>query len=91
MGTRCIQSPVPKTNAASVVKSHAATELAAKGDLALLQQQLINNNHDSDAPQVTTGLRPLHYAASRGHLPVVVYLVEKAGATVDATDREGEV
>lgn len=38
-----------------------------------------------------TGLVPLHVAASRGFTDIVKVLVERAEATVDAVDREGEV
>nr|CAG8530239.1 2808_t:CDS:2 [Entrophospora candida] len=38
----------------------------------------------------SSGLTPLHYAASRGHLDVVKWLVESAGAIVDLEDQTGE-
>ncbi|KAF9582697.1 hypothetical protein BGW38_010874 [Lunasporangiospora selenospora] len=37
-----------------------------------------------------TGMNPLHFAASRGHEPVVRVLIDQAGAGVDVPDREGE-
>ncbi|KAJ3323542.1 hypothetical protein HDU76_013615 [Blyttiomyces sp. JEL0837] len=37
-----------------------------------------------------TGLLPLHCAASRGHVDLVMLLVDRAGAVVDLTDHENE-
>ncbi|KAF9199998.1 hypothetical protein BGZ49_009807 [Haplosporangium sp. Z 27] len=37
-----------------------------------------------------TGMNPLHFAASRGHVDIVRILVDQAGAGVDIQDREGE-
>jgi len=36
------------------------------------------------------GWTPLHYASCEGHLTVVQYLVEQAGATVEATNKKGQ-
>ncbi|KAI9251793.1 ankyrin repeat-containing domain protein [Phascolomyces articulosus] len=77
------------------------TTLAATGNLSVLEERLNSHNNsssnrhavlqvDPDQPQSGTGLRPLHFAASRGYLNIVTCLIEKAGATVDATDQEGE-
>jgi len=41
--------------------------------------------------KTTTGLTPLHYAASKGHYEVVKWLVDTAGAVVDLEDFTGEV
>ncbi|KAG0000076.1 hypothetical protein BGZ79_006337 [Entomortierella chlamydospora] len=38
----------------------------------------------------TTGMNPLHFAASRGHEEIVRILIDQAGAGVDIQDREGE-
>ena len=62
----------------------------ASGQLALVQR-LIANGCDPNLPHVTTGLRPIHFAASRGHVDLVKYLVETSQCQVDATDKEGEV
>jgi len=45
----------------------------------------------ANIPNLSSGLTPLHYAASRGHLEVVRWLVENAGAIVDLEDQTGEV
>ncbi|KAJ1976513.1 hypothetical protein H4R34_003954, partial [Dimargaris verticillata] len=37
-----------------------------------------------------TGMAPLHYAAKRGHLEIVQWLVDHARVAVDQCDREGE-
>ncbi|KAI7847537.1 hypothetical protein BDC45DRAFT_351636 [Circinella umbellata] len=69
------------------------TTLAATGNLLGLRERIEDNTIqvDPDQSQSGTGLRPLHFAASRGFLNIVTCLIEKAGATVDATDKEGEV
>lgn len=62
----------------------------ASGQLTLVQK-LIANGCDPNLPHVTTGLRPIHFAASRGHVDLVKYLVETSKCQVDAIDKEGEV
>lgn len=64
-------------------------DAAMTGNLAALKEQL--KTHNADSIQPSTGLSPLHYASSRGHIQLVNYLLGKAGATVDLADREGEV
>jgi hypothetical protein len=44
----------------------------------------------SNTPHPHTGLTPLHYAASRGHLDIARYLVDECGALVDMEDPSGE-
>ncbi|CAO0802442.1 unnamed protein product [Mucor circinelloides] len=61
----------------------------ASGQLTLVQR-LIANGCDPNLPHVTTGLRPIHFAASRGHVDLVKYLVETSQCQADATDKEGE-
>ena len=39
----------------------------------------------------SSGLTPLHYAASRGHYEIVRWLIDEAGAIVDLEDQTGEV
>ncbi|CAG8467409.1 2995_t:CDS:2 [Acaulospora colombiana] len=38
----------------------------------------------------SSGFTPLHYAASRGHLEIVKWLIDAAGAIVDLEDQTGE-
>ncbi|KAG1461775.1 hypothetical protein G6F56_005654 [Rhizopus delemar] len=80
-----IQKPVSSSN--------TLHSIATLGNLNLLKQILpllpapqkaANEHHPS------TGLTPLHFAASRGHLETVKYLVDDYSATIDAKDREGE-
>ena len=69
------------------------TTLAATGNLLGLRERIEDTTIqvDPDQSQSGTGLRPLHFAASRGYLNIVTYLIEEAGATVNAMDQEGEV
>lgn len=64
-------------------------DAAMTGNLSALQELL--KTHNADSIQPATGLSALHYASSRGHIHLVNYLLDKAGATVDLEDREGEV
>ncbi|RUS22788.1 hypothetical protein BC937DRAFT_86930 [Endogone sp. FLAS-F59071] len=61
---------------------------SATGNLFLLRELL--TSHRTNEPQPSTGLTPLHYAASRGHLDIVRCLIEEGGAVIDLSDREGE-
>ncbi|CAG8499238.1 3671_t:CDS:2 [Paraglomus occultum] len=73
-------------------------EAAAAGNLhrvrQLLQRQDAGANLSpfmlANEATPSSGLTPLHYAASRGHLPVVKLLVDNAGAIVDLEDQTGE-
>ena len=80
--------PMPANSRRPLVNDHSLTTLAAAGNLLLLEE-LLERGADPNSPQPGTGLRPLHFAASRGHLNIVSRLVE-AGAAVDAVDKEGE-
>ncbi|KAI8089892.1 ankyrin repeat-containing domain protein [Halteromyces radiatus] len=64
-------------------------EAAAQGDLTRLQQ-LWDQDFDFDLQSTPDGLRPLHYAASRGHLSIVKFLIDCCHVTVDIVDHEGE-
>jgi hypothetical protein len=44
----------------------------------------------ANEPSQSSGLTPLHYAASRGHYDIVKWLID-AGAIVDLEDQTGEV
>ncbi|CAG8603852.1 7323_t:CDS:2 [Paraglomus occultum] len=69
--------------AAAAGKLRKVQELFADGDNT--KSFLLANN-----AKTTTGLTPLHYAASRGHFDVVKWLVDSAGAIVDLEDITGE-
>jgi ankyrin repeat protein len=78
----------------TVTSNNTLHSIATSGNLPLLKnilpflptpQKAVNEPHP------TTGLTPLHFAASRGHFNIVQYLVDDYSATVDAKDREGEV
>jgi hypothetical protein len=62
----------------------------ANGQLYLVQR-LIANGCDPNLPHTITGLRPIHFAASRGHVNLVKFLIESSHCQVDAVDKEGEV
>jgi ankyrin repeat protein len=64
-------------------------DAAMAGNLSALQELL--KTHNANSIQPSTGLSALHYASSRGHIHLVNYLLDKAGATVDLEDREREV
>ncbi|OZJ04377.1 hypothetical protein BZG36_03194 [Bifiguratus adelaidae] len=61
--------------------------VAAQGNVAKLKELIAPDNVDQ--PESSTGLTALHYAASRGSLDVVKFLID-LGADVDLRDREGE-
>ncbi|KAH8556624.1 hypothetical protein BGW37DRAFT_20190 [Umbelopsis sp. PMI_123] len=63
-------------------------EAAMTGNLEALIELL--KTHDPNTMQSSTGLSALHYASSRGYIHLVDYLLDKAGATVDLEDKEGE-
>lgn len=55
-----------------------------------LVQRLISSGCDPNSPHTTTGLRPIHFAASRGHVNLVQFLVQSSNVDIDAIDKEGE-
>lgn len=64
--------------------------LVASGQLDRVQR-LIASGYDPDTSHSITGLKPIHFAASRGHVDLVHYLVQSCQVQIDAVDREGEV
>ncbi|KAK9762295.1 hypothetical protein K7432_012118 [Basidiobolus ranarum] len=56
---------------------------------ALVQETGYSPQDIINTPSSSTGLTVLHYAASRGHVILIEYLLD-SGAEVDLTDREGE-
>ncbi|KAI8079401.1 ankyrin repeat-containing domain protein, partial [Thamnidium elegans] len=43
-----------------------------------------------NSPHSVTGLRPIHFAASRGHVNLVQFLIQSCQVDIDAIDKEGE-
>ncbi|KAG0181013.1 hypothetical protein DFQ29_009547 [Apophysomyces sp. BC1021] len=67
--------------------------VASTGNLIMLKQILLLVADPLKAvneAQSSTGLTPLHLAASRGHLDVVQCLIEEYEVSVDSRDKEGE-
>jgi ankyrin repeat protein len=56
-----------------------------------LYRALITHDADANAPDHDEKDRetPLHLAAWYGYLPLVKYLIKKAGATIDAINAKG--
>ncbi|GAA5857263.1 hypothetical protein JCM8547_009404 [Rhodosporidiobolus lusitaniae] len=73
---------------------------ASNGDLERLKSLIAGNKGGDEAGPSAftlanktsphTGLAPLHYAAQAGHVDVVQWLVEEAGAMPELEDAEGE-
>jgi len=61
-------------------------EAATRGDLAYLKQHVVADDVEEGDHH---GYRVLHYAAQKGHLECVEWLVEKRNANVDAKTRVG--
>lgn len=63
----------------------------ASGQLNTVQRLLSSGEFDPNLPHSTTGLRPIHFAASRGHVDLVQFLVQTSQVQIDSIDKEGEV
>lgn len=64
-------------------------EACTSGDLRGVRRVMRGSSLPLVDRQSSSGMTPLHYAASRGRLPVVRYLIETCGAT-QIEDGEGE-
>ncbi|KAI9489636.1 hypothetical protein BDB00DRAFT_962087 [Zychaea mexicana] len=67
--------------------------LASSGSLPLFKRLLLHLPDPLKAvndPHPSTGLTPIHFAASRGHVEIVRCLVEDYHVSVDSRDKEGE-
>ncbi|GAA5862981.1 hypothetical protein JCM1840_002345 [Sporobolomyces johnsonii] len=84
----------------TVLRNLISTACSA-GDLERLEALMLGNPSagGEDMPSAFalanqtsshTGLAPIHYAAQRGHLDVVRWLVEEAGAMAELEDGDGE-
>ncbi|KAF7730660.1 hypothetical protein EC973_001609 [Apophysomyces ossiformis] len=85
----------PKSNSPTNIKSKQTNlrTAASAGNLAMLKQILLLVSDPLKAvneAQTSTGLTPLHIAASRGHLDIVQCLIEEYEVAVDSRDKEGE-
>lgn len=84
----------PHTKIQKTPINNSLHSIATLGDLNLLKQILPLLRTPQKAvnePHHSTGLTPLHFAASRGHLTTVQCLVDDYSASIDVKDREGEV
>ena len=67
------------------------TSALLSGDADLALKLIANRNITVNTANSASGLLPLHIAASRGHVELVIALCEKAGAIIDLGDKEDEV
>jgi ankyrin repeat protein len=88
---------VPSPKVAELLAAHPKTKTEVRNDkdesvlmLASLHGHLglVQKLVDNDADVNKTGWTPLHYAASRGHVPVIMYLLENS-AYIDAESPNG--
>jgi ankyrin repeat protein len=70
-------------------KSKDLYSSAASGQLFQVQR-LLAKGCDPNLPHMS-GLLPIHFAASRGHVELVAFLLESKQQHVDVVDKEGEV
>ncbi|GAA5942329.1 uncharacterized protein JCM15063_002972 [Sporobolomyces koalae] len=96
------QAPTRPASVASSTSTYSLTILinlvaqaCRSGDLAKLQLLCAQHNRTDATPlenaiNPSSGLAPIHHAASRGHLDVLQWLVQERDATVDTPDRHGE-
>lgn len=61
------------------------------GQLNTVQRLISSGSCDPNLPHSITGLRPIHFAASRGHVDLVQFLVQSSQVQIDSIDKEGEV
>lgn len=83
--------PVKHVAPATLKRQKTLHAIAASGNLALFKQILALHPNAANEMQASTGLRPIHFAASRGNHEIVRCLIEEYGADVDIRDHEGEV
>lgn len=90
-------SPQPAestTHGKKIEQQKTLHSLASTGNLAIFKQvlQLLPDPLKAvNDPHPSTGLTPIHFAASRGHVEIVRCLVEDYHVSVDSRDKEGEV
>jgi hypothetical protein len=80
--------PTPEQLAA-----HARLFTAAECGATRIVRDILTGPEEIDvnAPFTQSGMTPMQYAASRGHLEVVQMLADQFNAFVDIADKEGEV
>ncbi|KAG2013500.1 ankyrin repeat domain-containing protein 50 [Coprinopsis cinerea AmutBmut pab1-1] len=93
-----VPAPRPQTSHPSPAQLESLCAAASSGDLPQLKRLFktateTNNIQPfslANDASTRTGFTVLHSAASRGHLDIVVWLIENCGAMPDVEDREGE-
>ncbi|KAI7854340.1 hypothetical protein BDC45DRAFT_135298 [Circinella umbellata] len=87
--------PIASSTLVKEVEQHRTLHsLAASGNLPVFKRLLVHLPDPLKAvndPHPSTGLTPIHFAASRGHVDIVRCLVEDYHVSVDSRDKEGEV
>lgn len=82
------------SRAIAIEQQKTLHSVASSGNLLILKQILLRLPDPLKAvndPHPATGLTPIHFAASRGHVDIVRCLVEEYQVSVDSRDKEGEV
>lgn len=87
-------TPTPVNKKTEEQQQKTLHSVASTGNLIILKQILLLLPDPLKAlndPHPSTGLTPIHFASSRGHVDIVRCLVEEYQVSLDSRDKEGEV